>query len=1044
MLNSAPFQIFNASAGSGKTFTLVKKYLSILLGSNNLDAFKQVLAITFTNKAVNEMKERILKNLHEFSNEGILAEPTPLFSIITEELQIPSEELHRRSKKVLTRILHNYAFFDIVTIDKFNHRLLRTFAFDLKLPTNFEVSLDEEALYNEAVDNLVYQAGENELLTEVLINFALEKADEDRSWDITRELREIAKLFSKEEYLDHVKALENKSLEDLKKLGNNLKKMIAQQEKIILNCAENLLKTFEGKGLERLDFKSGWLYDRLKNIVAGKFDHSWDAGWFTNIDSEPLYAAKISKNHPDKAEVMDALRPQIASEIIKIKNEISQLEFLQNFYQNLVPLSLLNAINSEVQKIKQDRNLLLISDFNQLISSAIAKQPAPFIYERIGEKYKNYFIDEFQDTSTMQWENIQPLVSNALDTELPGGKTGTLMIVGDAKQAIYRWRGGKAEQFIDLYNEKSPFQAKLTVENLPKNYRSNDEIVSFNNHFFQHISQFLNNKTYRDLFENHSQQELNGNKGGYIDFTFIDKSENDENDEDLYCVETLEKIKNTIENGFSYEDICILTRKKADGIQIANFLSEHKIPIISSETLLLKNDKKVAFIVDLLMYFNQPKDLEIQLRILRFMADKNSVPNYDAFFRTYLSKMDSLFTEEGFNPTYFLQLPFYNAIEYAINCFKLAEESEAALQFFLDEILDFSQKNTDSIFDFLNHWEQKKDSLSIVAPASLNAVQIMTIHKSKGLEFPVVIYPFADTDIYKEKNFKIWFPVAKELFGIEQALFSRKKVIQNINETGKNLIEAYEQKQELDQLNILYVALTRAVSQLYIICKRDINAKEVENVKTFSGLFISFLRDQGKWRETENHYTIGTPKTEFLKTRSLQKKSANIPFISNSSFGNSFQFVTKAGSLWDTKQQKAIDKGNVYHHLLASIVYEHDIEITIENAINNGLIASSEKEEYSGYLEKLINHTELQQYFTQEYEIYNEREIITSEGNLLRPDRFVVQEGNAVIIDYKTGIPSERHAYQIEGYVKALEQMGYTVNKKLLVYINDNIQLINV
>ncbi|MCM5662107.1 UvrD-helicase domain-containing protein [Galbibacter mesophilus] len=1042
-MNAAPFQIFNASAGSGKTFTLVKRYLSILLGSSNRDAFKQVLAVTFTNKAVNEMKERVLKNLHEFSSEEILNNPTDIFSLIAEEIGVSPKELHERSKAVLTRILHNYAFFDIVTIDKFNHRLLRTFAFDLKLPTNFEVSLDEEALYNEAVDNLIYQAGEDPLLTEVLLNFALEKTDDDKSWDIARDLREIAKLLSKEEYLEHVKFLGDKSLEDFKELGILLKKMSRQQEEALVENAQGLLDLFSEKGLERLDFNSGRLPDRLKKIAEKSFSHNWSAGWVENIDSKPLYAGKVPKNNPATAALLDELQPKIASEFIKIKEGVIQLEFLKNFYKNLVPLSLLSAINSEVKKIKEDRNQLLISDFNRLISSAIAKQPAPFIYERIGEKYKNYFIDEFQDTSTMQWENMQPLVSNALETEISSGKTGTLLIVGDAKQAIYRWRGGKAEQFIELYNQNSPFQTQPHVEPLPRNFRSCDEIVEFNNRFFAHVSQFLNNETYRDLFKNHSHQQTNEKQGGYIDFTFIDKAENKESEEDLYCKAALETVISSIKNGYSYGDICILTRAKKQGIKIADYFSEHEIPIISSESLLLKNDKKVAFLIDLLSYFVQPDDLEVQWKILRFLADEKQVEDYDTFFRKFLNNMDFLFLEENFHSAYFLELPFYNAMEYAINSFNLAGTSEAALEFFLDEVLDFTQQQNGSIQSFLSHWDHKKDSLSIVAPSSLDAVQIMTVHKSKGLEFPVVIFPYADTDIYREMNFQIWFPVDKDLFGIDYALFSSKNVVSNSSETGKLLIEAHEQKQELDQINILYVALTRAAEQLYIISKKDIKANGVENEKTFSGMFIGFLKEEGKWTDTENHYSFGNPKRQVVKNTKKTTVSKSLPFISNTSFGQSFQLVTKAGSLWGSKQQMAIDKGNVYHHLLASIYTEDDIANVIENAINNGLISSEEESTYSGYLQNLVTHPGLKEYFSEDYEVFNEREIITAEGILLRPDRFVVKGEEAVIIDYKTGTPSENHAFQIQRYAQALTEMGYQVKKRILVYINENIQLID-
>jgi len=1042
MLNSAPFQIYNASAGSGKTFTLVKKYLSILLSTSNIDTFKQVLAITFTNKAVNEMKERVLNNLYEFSQESILTKPTPLFSIISEELAISEEELNARSKKILTRILHNYAFFDIVTIDKFNHRLLRTFAFDLKLPTNFEVSLDEKTLTHEAVDNLIYQAGNNKLLTDVLIDFALEKTDDDKSWDISRELNEIAKLLSNEEYIHHIEALESKNLEDFKALGKQLKELIAELETAITSKAKNVIEKLHSNQLDASSFNRGTLYNHFIKIIENNIARLYENKLEENlINNSQLYTK--TTNDSIKSTI-DEIRPFLLENYLEIKNHFGQLNFLKNFYKNLVPLSLLNAINAELNKIKEERNLLLISEFNRLISSAIANQPAPFIYERIGEKYKHYFIDEFQDTSSMQWKNIQPLISNALEAELPSGKTGSLMIVGDAKQAIYRWRGGKAEQFIDLYNKKNPFQAEINVENLPKNFRSHDKIVEFNNNFFQHISQYLNNETYRELFEKYSKQETNNKAGGFINLTFINEKENKESEDNLYCTATQNAISSSLEKGFTYNDMCIITRSKAQGITIANYLAEQEIPIISSETLLLKNDKKVAFLIDLITYFNQPLDAEIHLKILRFLAEKNKVENLHEYYSKKLSDINSVFEEENFNTKYFLQLPFYNAVEYAINAFEISNGNEAYLQFFLDEIISFTQNNNDSLSNFLAYWEQKQDSLSIVAPSSSNAIQLMTIHKSKGLEFPVVIYPFANTSIYDSRNFNLWFPVDKNLFGIDYSLFNSKSAIENINDTGKLFVKEYEEKEELDNLNLLYVTLTRAVEQLHIICKREINTKGEENVKTFAGLFINFLKAEGLWNDNNTEYTLGDPEKHSEVKKKHLSTSEDIPFISNASFGNSFELITKSGSLWDTKQQRAIDKGNIYHHLLSKIFFSHDVIPTIEEAIGNGLIPETEKEQFENYLTNLTQHPMLEAYFTSAYKIFNEREIITADGVFLRPDRFVVKNNEVTIIDYKTGSFSETYKNQIKGYASAISEIGCEVKEKLLVFVNENIEIIQV
>jgi len=471
-LNNLPFKIFNASAGSGKTFTLVKEYLKIVLSTNSPESFKRVLAITFTNKAVNEMKERIIENLEAFSNPSIITNPNSIFLLIQEELNITKEILVQRASKTLKYILHNYAFFDVATIDKFNHRLLRIFAHDLKLPMNFEVALDTELLLDEAIDQLIFKAGSDEKLTQMLIDFALEKADDDKSWDIALDLKKVGLLLLNENHAKQLSQLKERSLEDFSKLNDVLRKEVKKQEDVLQKAAKEVLDLIGINELEFNDFTRGTLPKHFEKITSGNFDKLYENKLYENLKEGKVYTKSLSL---DKATKIDALIPTLLQSYLSLKKGVYYLKFLQNFYKNNIPLSLLNAIQAELETIKTDQNLLLISEFNSIISNVIANEPAPFIYERLGEKYKHYFIDEFQDTSEMQWNNLIPLISNALDGETLTGKRGSLLIVGDAKQAIYRWRGGKAEQFISLYGDLNPFQIEKEdkiSKILPTNYRS--------------------------------------------------------------------------------------------------------------------------------------------------------------------------------------------------------------------------------------------------------------------------------------------------------------------------------------------------------------------------------------------------------------------------------------------------------------------------------------------------------------------------------------------------------------------------------------------
>ncbi|MBC9794471.1 UvrD-helicase domain-containing protein [Sinomicrobium weinanense] len=1049
MNHNTTFQIYNASAGSGKTFTLVREYLKLLLASDHSDTFKQVLAITFTNKAVNEMKERVVSGLREIADENILSSPSDMFLQLREELGTDDNTLHLRAKKVLKRILHNYAFFDISTIDKFNHRLLRTFAHDLQLPVNFEVAIDTVSLLNEAVDRLIYQAGEDKLLTRVLVDFALEKADEDKSWDISLDLKKIARLLLQENHYEHIREIENKTLADLKALSALLKKQIQEVDERLAGNAGTFSTLMDINKLEAADFTRR----TIPNFFLKAQDNSFKSTdfqnkkWQEDIRTATLYTKATEKSHPEKASIIDGLQPQIADLFEDTATLFFHGQFLRNFRSKLIPLSLLNAINQELNHIKETENLMPISEFNRILAQAITDQPAPFIYERLGEKYRHYFIDEFQDTSEMQWKNLQPLIGNALEGESLTGKKGSLLLVGDAKQAIYRWRGGKAEQFIALYNRDSlPFQVEPSVEPLPVNYRSYDEIIRFNNRFFRDIAEHLTLPEYKDLYLNKSHQEANSKKGGLVNISFVDKESEDIRE--AYCNATLRKIETLRQQGHALGDICILTRKKDQGALLAGYLQENDIPVISSESLLLKNHPKVSFLINLMHYFLQPENREVRLQLLAFLAEKENREDKHGYFSAGLRDMCPVWESHCFSPEIFLRRSLYDGIQYAIACFGLNAPSDAYLQYFLDEVLEQVNRNHTGPGEFLDYWEKKKDTLGIVAPEGIDAVQIMTIHKSKGLQFPVVIFPFAETNIYEDRDPLLWFPVNADTFGIPYALISKNKDLVHLNKQGENMVAEYDAKLELDSFNILYVALTRAVEQLHIIAKTDMDKNGKENTKTFSGLFIRFLKDNGYWEEGKTSYNFPADATispASGKQQSGLPDTLYIPYVSNITEKQKFRIITRSGALWSAGLDEAIETGNVYHSLLSRIVHADDLENVIREAIAHGTIPSEKKKEFRERLLAVTTHPQIGKYYTTAYTIYNEKDIFTAQGEALRPDRVAIDEkGTATILDYKTGSYDKKYERQLQQYQDVLTQMGYMVREAYLVFIDREIRIFTV
>ncbi|AUP79612.1 UvrD-helicase domain-containing protein [Flavivirga eckloniae] len=1030
------FTIYNASAGSGKTFTLVKEYLKILFQSNNSEHFKRILAITFTNKAVAEMKDRIVETLKQFSNKAILNTPNSMFKAICEELQMDPSTLYNKSEKLLNTIIHNYAAFDISTIDGFTHKLIRTFAYDLRLPLNFEVELDQDALLSEAVNSLIEKAGSDNALTKVLIDFALEKTDDDKSWDVSFDFNKIAKLLVNENDIPFIETLKDKTLDDFKVLKEQLRKDLETVEGNIIKKAQNTLTLFEEAGLEFNDFSGSYLPKHFKNLADKKFDLNFEAKWQENLETKTLYPKRVTDTI---ASIIEEIQPQIATSFLETKQMVFHLKFLKAFYKNITPLSVLNAINKELKAIKEEQNKMLISEFNTIISKEIRDQPTPFIYERIGEKFNHYFIDEFQDTSVMQWENLIPLLGNSLSTE-----TGNAMLVGDAKQAIYRWRGGKAEQFIGLFNDKNPFHIEKHVENLPTNYRSFKGIVNFNNGFFKYLShQAFGKKDYSDLYE-HAHQNTFLEDSGYVELSFLDINADDDRDE-LFSINVLNTINTCLNNGFRLEDICVLVRKKKEGVTIANYLSQHHIPIISSETLLISNSPEVEFINNVLALLIQPKNNEIKVDLLNYLTSLFNIEDKHEFFSKYinLSVYDLFKSFETYsiflNSDLLLQLPLYDLAETIVRDFNLVTSSNAYIQFYLDIVLDFSQKKGSDISGFLEYFDKKKESLSIVSPKGQNAVQIMTIHKSKGLEFPVVIFPYADLDIYRELEPKEWFEIDKDKYaGFTHTLLNYNKDFEYYGNEGQRIYTNHQSELELDNINLLYVTLTRAVEQLYIISKKDISSKGVSNNKRYSGLFINYLQHLDLWNDSQTTYVFGDPKKTSERTTITKQANIQQEFISTSKETHNIKVVTKSGLLWDTNQQEAIEKGNLIHDIMSQIKTKDDIDSALNDFAKAALITEHQTNRLKQTIVKIVNHPKLENYYTSNFTIYNERDIISKEGIILRPDRLVINSKNeAVIIDYKTGLEDKKHWQQLQSYQDVLEEMTITVNKKILVYINE-------
>ena len=1028
-MSSNSFTIYNASAGSGKTYALAKVYLKIILASPQ--NFRKILAITFTNKAVNEMKHRILNSLFEFSKITSTEDANPLFNDILNETSYTFEELPALSKLRLKQILHNYAFFDISTIDKFTHRLIRTFAKDLKIPQNFEVVLDVDLLLQEAVERVISKAGEDPEFTKVLLDFAIEKIEDDRSWDIGFDLLKIGKLIFDENNAEHLKHLQEIELGDFLKLQTHLKKETKTLEKKIVELATAALDVITSSGLDLKDFPRETLPNHFKKIVAGNFTPTQ---LYNNKLEDNLIEGKIVKATVKNAPA--ELAPQLLHHYQAIKQLIYKRGLYANINRNIIPFALLNAIQKELKIIQEEKDQLSISEFNTLIAKEVKDQPAPFIYERLGEKYRHYFIDEFQDTSQMQWENLIPLIGSAMEGEDELGSTGSLFLVGDPKQAIYRWRGGKAEQFLELATHQAhPFTIQSDLVTLPKNYRSYAEIINFNNSFFQSISPFLENDIYQEFFKIGNTQETNQKEGGYVNISLLEEDTDEE-----YAANTLATIQQCLSQGYTYSDICIIIRKKKHGLLLADFLMQHKIPVVSSDSLLLSESAKAIFLVQLIRYMVQPTELEIQYEILNFLSEGKN--DKHAYIYENLGKLNShLFESYGFDASKLRQASVFDGLAYAIKTFDLIPTSDAHLSAFMDLVFDVEQKYGSDMQSFLDYWDKKGNSASISTPENIESVQIMTIHKSKGLEFPVVIFPYANSNVYEEIDPKLWLPVNKEEFlGFSEVLINKKQEVQEYGELESLLYEIDHQKLQLDAFNLLYVVLTRAVNALFIISANKLDRKGEHNTNSYSGLFIHFLKSIGEYQQDKLSYDFGKliPQTSKKQTSTDQ---LTIPYIYTNINRPDFKILALAGTLWDEGLDVAINQGNVIHYILGAIFTTTDLDRAVQMALQKGLIKEQEVNGIKEIVKKVIFHKDLTQFYQNDVEVLNERDLLMADGTVQRPDRVVIKNNHATIIDYKTGEQNPKYHHQINTYAQSFSNMGYTIDHKIIVYINTEIEL---
>lgn len=1043
-MENKKFKVYKSSAGSGKTYTLVREYLSLALRYKRADELKHILAITFTNKAAAEMKERIVSTLHAFSKGNPNGAAAFMFVDLASTHKVSHEELQKRAQAALDFILHHYSDFAVSTIDKFNHKIIRSFAFDLKLPVNFDLETDTEEVLQQAVDGLLAQSGKNETLTNVLVTYIEDLLQEEKSWNIGKELMIFGNQLFNENIAPKIDALKTIDLEGFLNINKKLNAFIQTFKNNVVAVGEEAINLLSSNHIDHSHLAGGAAagigkyFSYLKEFRDDKLIASNTVK--KNFDSGKLTAGKAGLTV--KANI-ERITPDLIGLFLKneklLDEQFEKYKVYKLIKANLFSVAVLNELEKLVLEIKEKNNILFINEFNKIISQAIANEPAPYIYERLGERYRHFLIDEFQDTSVMQWRNLLPLIHNALSQGFFN------MIVGDTKQSIYRWRNGEVEQFAQLpqiysLEEKSSVlleQEKTLVyhhqnEVLETNFRSKENVINFNNDFFEFLSEATTHD-FTTFYKNSSQKVAKNKSGGSVNICFFDGESHERNEWMLNRV--CENVQYCLEKGYQKKDIAIITRGNADGAQIAAFLMDQGIDVISKESLLLNSSAEVRVIVELLKFIDNPNN-EISIAAIKYYLTHHlNFKSSSAFQKNNFASLISLFKENeiDFYIDYFKSLPLFELCTELSIVFGINNQANAYLKFFLDQIFAFGQ-NHSSITDLLRWWENKQNKFSIVVPDGVNAVNVMTIHKSKGLQFPIVIIPYADLSI-NTRGIKHWTPIHEADFPeLNFALLNHGELM---SQTQFAPIHAEEtRKIMLDQLNMLYVAFTRPEEHLFVL-----SASRRNSMHQYIQQFI----EQHQFNTTQikgvNYFCNGEINEISNPQNSSTSKSVASYLPENISWKD---LLKKSGfSAIDENRKLQLLYGNMVHHLLAEINHPNELSEVISK--NKFLIErqSLDVNLIQKKLQAVLKLPEMEQYFDGSYMLKKEASVLNVNGEILRPDLVAIKNNKVNIIDYKTGEHRTEYAEQLASYAILMKQMGYDVEACKIVYI-DNVEIISV
>lgn len=1071
--------IYSASAGSGKTFHLAVNYLAGLFRSRY--QYRRILAVTFTNKATAEMKGRILDQLHNLAS----GEKSEYLSILIELTGKKEEKLRDEAREILTAILHDYTRFSVCTIDAFFQRIIRAFARESGLNSTFNIELDHTQILASAVDEMIRASSSDNTLSGWLIDYIMSNLGEEKSWNIREGILSLSGELFREKFkilsADEISNLENKEF-----LLSYIRKLKSQKSGF-----ENKLVQLGKKGLEFIseyNLTDDMFYNRSRGVPG--FIRSLASGKLTGLNDKVRAAVADPPRwstgpvpKPLSDAIAGGLGSVIKSAIFQYDENIRNYKSINAILANIYALGILSDVLKKVHEVAFSSNTFLISDSAELLSLIIEGDQTPFIYEKTGSIYENFMIDEFQDTSVLQWKNFDPLIKNSMSEGHDN------LVVGDIKQSIYRFRNSDWT-ILGKMLEREVDDQRFKSCSLSTNYRSASNIIRFNNTLFTVVPVLADNlfddrpllTKFKKLYSEAVQDDPGRCDGGYIRLELVGgihaKENTDEPADETVNIEqtvaggwsnlVLEKLPGlieTIENkGFRASDIGILVRDSREGSDVVRKIIEYSndcpqekkcrydFSIISDDSVSLSGSNIVIFILSVLKVIDNQDDSVSRASMLRYfvMVSESVNPSEIPLFNEELLKTSSEHFPEGYAD--FLStagsMNLFEAVENIVSFFKLGNNPSDVpyLTAFQDIILNYGKNRNPDIHSFIQWWETSGGSKSLVLPSGQNAIRVLTIHKSKGLEFPVVILPFLSWNLDHKTTGQpiLWVkpPVPFNDPGIVPVRY------------GAGLAETvfeddyYEEKYSsyLDNINLLYVAMTRAVHAIYgFIPGASAQGKGIADILR-QALMTDFIPEDSRCITPGKYFDNSKGLFEYgvlqpYKPDNRVKNEISLESYIVNKRPSSLRLKLRAGNYFlpgGASILERINYGQLMHEVFEGIDNSGDIPEVVRTKTLEGKIKESEAEALIAKLTELLSEPPVNEWFSSDNVLLKEAGILLPSGNIRRPDRIIFRDGKTTIIDFKFGAENPGYLTQIKRYQALLIEMGYSNIRGFIWYVDTN------